>query len=404
MSPPTRQRAGIKKLIALLDDPVELTVARWRQRNVQLYDELAERGLIDPMIVSRSAHVFLTETLIHEDNPAAVDPQNAGHIRAQNENILHYALKTGAPSQTLTIALIAGFIHDLNKSVGDGLRQDRFAVRNAGGERVGEQTTVAMSVGLNHLGARTQRALREATRLEDQPLTRAIAASIDQCIVHHGLGSSMFIQRLVDGDNEWWGDEYVDSKGGRRKLIHPAQPKLTFQSVLHDVADSTQQMQGGVAWLQKYPYGFWTDSGRSLWAMLSGGADDEEGVIPLSLRRQIEVETETCRQIVLAGHESGLFDDEAARRLEAAIVTVTRPSREWIDDDAEHLARLDGTSVYHDVARARGIAPEAAVELLHRTVEESAELETLLQASARAVDVRRARELAELIVTTARGV
>src|SRR5262245_18261914 len=87
------QRTNARALLDLLDDKVEeYTVHDWRQRNLRLVEVLAEMKLIDLDVVSKEAHRVLTELLIHVMNAAATDPQNAGHVRAQNENILHYGL------------------------------------------------------------------------------------------------------------------------------------------------------------------------------------------------------------------------------------------------------------------------------------------------------------------------
>ncbi len=189
--PAARQPASTEALTTLFDDdPVEFTVEEWRARNLALYAELEVRGLIDPRVVSFQAHRFLTEALIREDNPAATDPQNAGHVRAQNENILHFGLALGVSRACLTLAMEAGCIHDLNKSVGAPLRRDRFAVRTGAGEVHPAMRTIAESVGLNHLGEGTRFFLHQATRLPSGALESDVARAIDACIVHHGLGSS----------------------------------------------------------------------------------------------------------------------------------------------------------------------------------------------------------------------
>jgi hypothetical protein len=397
---PDRAEADVKGLVALLDDPLDFTVEQWRLRNLRLYDELVHLGHLDPALVSREAHGFLTGALVHRDNPAARDRQNAGHIRAQNENILHYGLSAGVDRGAVTIALAAGFIHDLNKAVGEPLRGDRFAVHRRDGSRVEAQHSVALSVGLNHLGERTRRAIEDATRLEVGPLEPSTAAAIDHCIVHHGLGSSRFVRLLVRGRNAWWGEEFADPVSGIPTLRLPTQPPATLASVIHDLADSTQQMQGGVAWLHKYPFGFWRESGRSLAALLSEPGPLAAEQIPMSLRQQLEEETDTCRDIVLDGHRGGLFGDAVARALEAAILTAVRPSRRWVDDDPDYLAQPDGESVYHHLAADWGVpTTEARARLgrLRPDSDEGAGCEAALVRSARRVDVARTRALAELI-------
>ena len=394
-SPPEDE---LRALFHLLDDdPTAFTLSQWRQRNLQIWNELDRRGLVDTSLVSASVVAFLDDTLITDQNPAAVDPQNAGHIRAQNENILHFALSAGFEREALTVALAAGFIHDLNKAVGEPLREDDFAVRDGSGAVVPTQSTLAVSVGLNHLGERTRQAIEDACGLAEGALSPEVAREIDLCIIHHGLGSSRFIRDLLDGNNEWWGEEFAVAATGEKKLLHPCQPGLTRVSVLHDLADSSQQMQGGVAWLEKYPFGFWKDASNSVWEMISGAGDRHEGGIPRSLRRQIEVETETCREIVRTARAQGLVSDEEARKLEATIVTVTRSCRAWFEDDPEYLAAEDGKSVYHDVAHDLGITPAAAVERLKQSAPDDPQVRELLHRSARAVDVDRTEDLAALI-------
>jgi hypothetical protein len=398
-----RSTAGQSSLLELLDDtPIKLGAGNWQDRNLRLYEVLRARRLIDAERVSPDAHRFLTLALIRGDNPAASDPQNAGHVRAQNENIIHYALSLEVPAATLSISLEAGYIHDLNKAVGEPLRSDRYAVRDERGEIVARMETLAQSVGLNHLGQRTTDALEDAVRQD--LLSRETAAAIDRVIVHHGLGSSRFIRRLVDGNNAWWGSEFVDPTTGRRKLVHPAQPPSSLASLLHDLADSTQQMQAGVAWLDKYPTGFWRTSGRSYAEMLSGHfeAAGNQG-IPLSLRQQIEVETETCRAMVSDARAEGLIRRGDGERLDLAIDAAAKGSRLWIEDRAEYLAHPRGQSVYHDVGRALGVSPVQAREQLAAATPseegaERSELERLIWASARELDVRRARELVRRIL------
>ncbi len=395
--------ADDRGLEALLDDdPVHFTVSEWRRRNIGLFSTLAARKLIDRRVVSEGAHTFLTERLIRDDNAAATDPQNAGHVRAQNENVLHYALSLGAPAHDTTIALVAGFIHDLNKAVGEPLRQDRYAVRRGDGERLGRARTMAHSVGLNHLGERTRDAITRATRLGKHALAPEVARGIDECIVHHGLGSSLFIRRLLEGDNAWWGAEFVSRRQGRRKLVHPPVPPSSLASVLHDLADSTQQMQGGVAWLFKYPSGFWRESGRSLGAMLSARGEAPGNGIPMSLHDQVEVETETCREIIAGARLDGRVDAGGAITLEAALVAAARRTRLWIADDPVTLAKPRAPTVYHDVAAALGVSARTARARLAVAVQGTTAGDALaphVWASARTQDLRRTRDLARLIAS-----
>jgi hypothetical protein len=398
----------VRELVGLFDvDPVEFTVEEWRRRNFNIYAELEGRGLIDAALVPEPAHRFLTETLIRDDNPAATDPQNAGHVRAQNENVLHYGLSAGVPRRCLTIALEAAFIHDLNKSVSAPLRRDRFAVRTGRGEVHPEMRSVAESVGLNHLGEETRARIDDTTRLLRGPLSVEIASAIDACIVHHGLGSSRFIQHLLDGDNEWWGAQFIDTKTGVRRLVHPAQSVLTLESVIHDLADSTQQMQGGVAWLSKYPGGFWRDSGRSYWQMISDPEPAQRSSIPMSLRHQIDVESETCRRIIADARLEGLIDEAEAELLVDALASAVRRTEAWIDDRRSTLSRSAGNTVYHDLAKLVGLAsPARALGRLQDTGPESPgarDLEPLLAKSARRVDLGRTRDLARLIERSSRS-
>src|SRR6185295_17385277 len=134
-------------------------------------------------------------------------------------------------------------------------------------------------------------------------------------------------------------------------------PPNSLESVIHDLADSTQQMQGGAAWLMKYPAGFWRASGRSLADMLSGGSVESStlGSVPLSLRLQIAVETATCEEIIVVAEEAQLIDLDRGRALRKAVDEATDSSALWIEDTPEYLADPDGVSVYHDVGRALGV-------------------------------------------------
>lgn len=390
-----------RSIVELLDDDVaNYTVVEWRRRNLDLFHLLVDRGLLDPGTVSFEAHRFLTEMLIQARVGAATDPQNAGHVRAQNENVLHYALHAEVPPGTLTVALEAGFIHDLNKALGEPLRGDQWAVRDHAGQIVPAMTTMAQIVGLNHLGERTRRSLSAATRLPVGALRPEIAEAIDRVIVHHGRGSSRFIEDLLNGHNGWWGSEFVDPETGARRLIHPPQPPLTLASLIHDLADSTQQMQGGAAWFMKYPAGFWYGLGRSYAEMLSGQGEVGPGEIPVSLHQQIEVESDTCRKLIDEALEASLIDAVRAERLSLAIDEGARSSREWLDDTPDHLAKPEGQSVYHDVARVLSITPTEARALLGRERPGSGEadrLEELIWISGQRLDKARAHELAQMI-------
>lgn len=393
-------------LVELLDDQLdEYTVGDWRARNVRLVELLAELGLYDPHAVPYEAHRLLTDSLIHVLNGAATDPQNAGHVRAQNENVLHYGLAAKVPKLALTIALEAGMIHDLNKAMGEPLRQDAFAVRDPSGKPLRLMTTMAQIVGLNHLGERTRTALESATKLNAGALDAEIAQQIDRTVIHHGIGSSRFIQDLLSGKNPWWGEEFVDPSSQAKKLIHPDQPENSIESVIHDLADSTQQMQGGAAWLMKYPAGFWRASGRSLADMLSSGNVESStlGSVPLSLRLQIAVESATCEDIIIVAEEAKIIDPVRGRALRKAVDEATDSSALWIEDNPSYLADPSGVSVYHDVGRSLGVRPEEALAKLKRAVAgspEANELEPLVWESGRRVDLDRARALAHKIQNT----
>jgi hypothetical protein len=408
LRPPAKDPAHAQNtsLIALLDDELdEYSVGDWRSRNLRLTELLTGLGLYDDKAVPSEAHRVLTDALIHLLNNAATDPQNAGHVRAQNENVLHYGLAASVPKTSLTIALEAGFIHDLNKAMGEPLRQDEYGVLDTRGRKLPLMTTMAQIVGLNHLGERTRAAIHSATRLPNGALDLSIAQAIDRTIVHHGLGSSRFIQDLLNGRNPWWGDGFVNELTGERKLTHPEQPPLTIESVIHDLADSTQQMQGGAAWLMKYPAGFWRASGRSLADMMSSGdvESSTQGSIPLSLRLQIVVESATCEEIINVAAEAQILDAERARALRKAIDEATDSSSLWIEDNSEYLANANGGSVYHDVGRALGVSAEDAHARLKAAIagtHEANELETLVWESGRRVDLERARALAHKIQNT----
>lgn len=392
-------------LLEILDEPEDLPPTAWRERNRKLHEALVRRRLIDRRMLPEATIAFLDDALITEQNPAATDPQNAGHVRAQNENILHYGLILSVPRDVLTVALGAGFIHDLNKATGQPLRRDRYAVRTGLGGVHPAMRTVAERVGLNHLGDWTRSLLADAVKLKKGGLSEETAERIDLCIVHHGLGSSRFIQRLIDGDNAWWGSEFVDAESGQRKLIHPPQPPISLASVIHDLADSTQQMQAGVAWLSKYPSGFWKDAGRSYFEMFSAHSTNPGREIAMSLADQVEVEAATCRGIIAEARLHGLVDDRGAQILARGLVSAMAPTRAWIEDSERALNRAGARTVFHDVGAALGISPRRALALLQDAgpgTAKAKKLEPVLVASARNLDLRRARGLARLIESRAR--
>lgn len=361
-----------------------------------MYSVLVECGAVDPEVVSVPVVEFLVDRLVNARVGAALDLQNAGHIRAQNENVVYFGLCSGVGREALTIALVAGLIHDLNKAFRESLREDRFAVTDGDGRMLREMATEAQVVGLNHLGERTRRALQDATELPSDALAVEVAEAIDLCIVHHGLGASRFIRELIAGVNPWWGHEFVDPKTKARRLYHPPQPPLSVASVLHDLADSTQQMQAGLAWLMKYPVGYWSGSGRSFAEMLSGSPGDD-GPIPLSLRRQIEVETETSRAIIREGEAEALLSDREARRLFEALDRAMASSRRWVETPAD--GGVVGT-VYAEVARVLGVTVEETYAQMSRLGPGdvgTGPLEAAIWDVAKGLDSERAVTLADLI-------
>lgn len=397
----TEPSLGLSPLLSLFDEDVAgYSLSDWRQRNLRLFELLEQRGLVDAQTVPRPALEFLLQRLLHLRVGAATDPQNAGHVRAQNENVLHFGLSAKVPRRTLSIALVAGYIHDLNKAFREPLRTDAFAVRDQDGAVVPLMLSMAQIVGLNHLGDRTRRELVAATQLSLGALDPQVAQAIDRCIVHHGLGSSQFICELIEGRNAWWGDEFVDHETGVRKLVHPPQPELTLESVVHDLADSAQQMQGGVAWLMKYPAGYWRGLGRSYADMLTGRDDDAGASVPMSLQHQIKVEAQTCAEIIEAGQLKGVVDETTASALRAAVLQAIRPSLAWIDDAPQTLARAEGETVYHDVAEGLGITAAQACSRLAAAAPGTVEVDLLEESiwqSGRRLDRRRAHLLTRVV-------
>jgi len=339
----------------------ELSVVAWRKRNLAIYEKLIDEGHVDSSRVSLAAVRFLLKTLINEENPGALDKTNAGHIRAQNENILFFAAISNLNPSDFSISLTAGFIHDLNKSLGDPLRQDEFAVLDLSGKALATQSTLAESVGLNHLGERTRAALEEATRRTPLAISQETMQAIDACIIHHGLGSSRFIQRLVLGQNEWWGEEFWDAQNQRPRLVHPAQVPLTSASLIHDLADSAQQMQGDEGWIEKYPFGYWKDANRSLWQLLDAQRPSSLEKSALSLREQICVESATCEELIQQATEQALMSEKYLSRLQVAVMTIRRASEQWLDFGDEGLSNKYGRSLCHDIAAAFSCSPQEAL-------------------------------------------
>lgn len=395
-------RGDVKsQTLALLDEDVAgYSLADWRARNLRLYDILVALGLLDPELVPRNTVSHLVHRLINLRVGACNDPQNAGHVRAQNENVLLFGIAADVPVRTLTLALVAGFVHDLNKAFREPLREDALAVGTGDGGRLALMSSLGQIVGLNHLGDRTRREFYAATRLSDGAIAPEIAHALDMVVVHHGLGSSQFIRDLIKGENAWWGSEFVDPSSGEAKIVHPAQPELTLESVVHDLADSAQQMQGGVAWLLKYPAGYWRASQRSYTQMLTGEPADATADVPMSLLGQIVVEEATCRDIIATGLKTGVVAPDQASAFERALAASIAPSKAWVNGDPEVLEDADGETVYHDVGRALGIsAVEAKARLEHAAPgsSEGDEVEDLIWASGRKLDSLRAKMLTDVL-------
>lgn len=390
-----------RSLLELLDDDVtDYGLRDWRARNGRLFSILADMRLVDRSVVPQAVVEHLMNALINVRVGAANDPQNAGHVRAQNENVIHFSLAANVDSEITTVALVAGFVHDMNKSLGERLRRDEYAVTTTDGTRLDAMTTLAQLVGLNHLGDRTRAAIEHAVT-EIPAFDRSVGERVDRCIIHHGLGSSRFIRDLIEGNNPWWGHEFVDQESGAKKLVHPPQPPPTLESLVHDLADSAQQMQAGGAWLLKYPSGYWVDSGRSYGDMFSGESSSKEsGPIPMSLKLQIAVETATCLDLIATAVRQEVIDAEMRIKLEGALDMAAAGSRAWVDDDPESLAREEGSSVYHDIGRERGISAAAAKKMLDEThvgTQQARDLDDLIWRSSRRVESERAQGLAARI-------
>lgn len=357
----------------------------WRRRGLDLWRALGpELGAHVPL----SCVEALLSELIHRDNPACGDAANATHVMAQNDNLVVLARWAKAPPRDLAVALTAGFVHDLNKATGESLRADRYAVHDADGRRLKTMSTEALVVGLNHYGERTRRAI---ARRVDDGLAPDIGEAIDTCIVHHGLGSSRFIAGLVRGELGFGRDDFLAPSGEPRYVL-PEQPALTLPSVLHDLADSVQQMQAGAAWVSKYPLGYWRTSGSSWFQLLSG--DGQGGDVPTGLEGQLRVELSTCQAILRRAIDAGIVNRSLALRLERGVEALVSGGRAWVDAREETLQLPRGETIYHQLAAALGGKSADACLLLERLRPgDDPNLDARILRAAQSLDAARARQL-----------
>jgi hypothetical protein len=163
-------------------------------------------------------------------------------------------------------------------------------------------------------------------------------------------------------------------------------------TVLHDLADSAQQMQAGAAWVSKYPLGYWRRSGAT-WAVLLSG-DSEADEMPIGLAGQLRVELETCQDILREGIGLGVLPEAAALRLERGVKALVEGGRAWVRDDADTLALPQGTTVYHQLGQMMGESATAMRERLGRLRPgDDPPLDARVLRVAHALDDARARQL-----------
>ncbi|MEE2904712.1 MAG: hypothetical protein VYC39_20450 [Myxococcota bacterium] len=330
-----------------------LSISEWRRRNGEIYAQLLREGYVDSETLSAEIVQLICEELINESNPAAQDSLNAGHIRSQNENILFLAAMANIPPRALAICITAGFIHDLNKTVGEPLRQDRYGVRDKTGKKVRNQTNLALSVGMNHLGNRTRKVLYDIRKRHPSAIHLQVVREIDECIIHHGIGSSRFIKGLFSGENPWWRDIYWNKSDGGPKYLHPPQPSSSVSTVVHDLADSAQQMQGDSGWLQKYPFGYWAESNLSFWQMFWACRPQRQIQVAQSLAEQVILESQTCFEIIEHARTLKLLTNSQLVRLEVAVRIIAQSSEQWLARSVQE-GQPPGYSLLTDLMRETG--------------------------------------------------
>lgn len=368
----------------------------WRRRGLDLWRALGD-GL-DPHIPFAAVERVL-ELLIHERNPACHDEATAAHVMAQNDNLIVLARKAGAPRDQLAIALLAGMIHDLNKSTGEALREDGYAVRDRQGHPLTQMRSQAEVVALNHFGDRTRRALRSVA--SEGLLSSEIADAVDAVVVHHGFGSSQFIRRLALGDVAWGADDFL--MAGVQRLAFPDLPPPTLASVLHDLADAAQQMQIGSAWVRKFPLGFWRSWSNATWSDMLNGDEVMLGVV-LGLRGQLRQELENCHRIISEAVALGLIGRSVALKLDRGVENLVENGRSWVDDSREVLRLPLGHTLYHRVGQANGESALEAKERLARTRPgEEPELDRTILRASKELDEARARQLHVSVVGACTG-
>ena len=361
-------------------------VEDWRRRGLDLWRALEAE--LSPFVPTAAIEQLLGR-LIRSDNPACMDRGNAAHVMAQNDNVVVLARWGETPPSALALALAGGFVHDLNKAPGEPLRQDAFRVRRQDGAGVPTIHSPAEVVGLNHYGARTRAALDGL--VTGGLLGEDVAAAIDRVILHHGFGSSRFVRALVAGQLAWGKDDYLD-EDGRARYAFPSQPPTTLASVLHDLADSAQQMQVGPAWIAKYPLGYWRKRPASWLEHLTG--ELEEHGIPFGLKAQMRAERATGQAILSHAVEARILSESTALKLDRGVEALIAAGRDWVDDREEVLHLPRGTTVYHQLGQSMGEpAPVIHERLSTLRPGDDPDLDARLERVAHTLDDARARQL-----------